>query len=92
MRPDLDELVTSSGDEPAPPPDELVTAAAGPVPVLEGTFAIYNDPSGALVIATNTSTYGQRTDVLPAKMVKLAQLAAASGGRMPGLGKLFGKG
>jgi hypothetical protein len=63
--------------EPPPP-------AASPVPMIEGTFAIYNDGAGGIMIVTDVSGQGVERRHFPAKIVKMAKKFA--GGMIPGLG------
>lgn len=52
---------------------DLLNSTAGTGrPFMAGTFAMYADPSGAVVIVTETEGTGLRRDVLPRKAVRFA--------------------
>jgi hypothetical protein len=70
---------------------ELLAAAAGTgEPFMAGTFALYADPSGAVVMVTETAATGVRRDVIPRKAVRFA-LGLMGGGKSRGmLGRLIG--
>lgn len=77
---------------PAPDPgaaaalaDVLAATAGTGRPFMAGTFALYSDPSGSVVMVTETAA-GQRNDVIPRKLVKLALGLMA--GKGPGIGML----
>jgi len=66
-------------------PDETLRSALAPdepVPLLAGTFALYEAPSGALVLVTDTPQHGVVRRHLPAAVVK-AGMVLAGGGKMP---------
>lgn len=69
---------------------ELLAESAGTGrPFMAGTFALYSDPSGAVVMVTETDGTGVRRDVIPRKAVKFA--LGLMGGRSRGmLGRLIG--
>jgi hypothetical protein len=56
---------------------------------MAGTFALYADPSGAVVMVTETAATGVRRDVIPRKAVKFALGLMAGKGRGM-LGRLIG--
>ncbi len=61
---------------------------ADPSPFLAGTFAMYADPSGDIIIVANIpdgDMEGTHRHRLPAAMVRMAGTFAASGGKLTGL-------
>jgi hypothetical protein len=70
--------------------DMLAESAGTGQPFMGGTFALYADPSGAVVMVTETAT-GTRTDVIPRKAVKFA-LGLMSGKGTGMLGRMIGLG
>lgn len=70
--------------------DMLAASAGSGKPFMGGTFALYADPSGAVVMVTETET-GTRTDVIPRKAVKFA-LGLMSGKGTGMLGRMIGLG
>lgn len=73
--------------------DMLAASAGTGRPFMAGTFALYSDPSGAVVIVTETETAGVRRDVIPRKAVKVAlDLMAGKHGMIGKLGGLLGRG
>lgn len=68
--------------------DILAASAGTGRPFMAGTFAMYSDPSGAVVMVTETEAGGLRRDVIPRKAVKFA-LGLMSGKRGM-LGRLIG--
>lgn len=69
---------------------EILASTAGTGrPFMAGTFALYSDPSGAVVMVTETDNAGVRRDVIPRKAVRFA-LGLMSGKRGGLLGRLIG--
>jgi hypothetical protein len=60
-------------------------AAALPVPVIAGTFAIYEDGRGGFVLVTDTEQHGQRRDHIPSAVVRLASGGGLIGRKFKGL-------
>jgi hypothetical protein len=66
--------------------DETVDCAmAQPVPMLAGTFAIYEDGAGGFVLVTETTEHGVQRKVIPAALVKMATGGGMLGRRFAGL-------
>lgn len=87
--PALGDLLAALGQpQPAPVAGEI---DAPPVPFLQGTFALYADPSGALVLVTDIPGRGLERNVLPAAMVRAALAVAGGGGKLASLGALFNR-
>lgn len=61
-------------------------------PFMAGTFALYSDPTGAVVMVTDTSSSGVRRDVIPRKAVKFALSMIGGGSKRSMIGKLIGRG
>jgi len=82
MEPELSE-------NPAPQPAE---EPAGPVPLLAGSFALYDDGQGGFILVTKTVQQGVNRAHIPRKLVKLG--TALSGGKEGGgfFGRLVGGG
>lgn len=78
---------------PTPTDDDLTAALAeletAPthVPMLAGTFAIYPDGSGGLVLVTDMEGSGVQRRAIPARLVKMATGGGLLGGQ---LAKIFG--
>lgn len=62
-----------------------------PAPILAGTFALYADPSGALVLVTDIPGRGVERNVLPAGMVRAGLAVAGGGGKLAAFGSMFGR-
>jgi hypothetical protein len=61
--------------------EELEEIAAGPVPAIAGTFAIYEDGHGGYVLVTETEQHGIIRKHIPGALLKLAnKLSGGFGG------------
>jgi hypothetical protein len=63
----------------------LAESAGTGRPFMAGTFALYSDPTGAVVIVTETEKSGVRRDVIPRKAVRFALSMMGGGGAKRGL-------
>lgn len=57
---------------PAVTADGSLNLSAEIEPTIAGTFALYTDSSGGLVLVTETAEYGVQRQAIPAPMLKLA--------------------
>lgn len=74
--------------------DAIGQSAASGRPFMAGTFALYGDPSGAVVLVTEDAAENVRRSVVPRKVVRVAlSLMAGERSGMAGfLAKRFGRG
>lgn len=76
--------MTTTPEQPAST-EPAAAGAAGPTPVLAGTFAIYEDGKGGYVLVTDTVQHGEDRRHIPAAMVKLATGGGLVSRRLAGL-------
>lgn len=53
--------------------EQPATAPAPKEPLMAGTFAIYEHPSGGVVLVTDIAGAGPQTKIIPAAIVKMVQ-------------------
>lgn len=88
-----DDLLPPANAEAAATMEQMLSEAAGTGrPFMAGTFALYSDPSGAVVMVTETSMAGVRRDVIPRKAVRFALSMIGGGAKRSMIGKLLGRG
>lgn len=84
MNDDTPGLLDQLAPEPAPEAAGLVLTAAGPQPLLAGTFAVYSDDRGGFVLVADTvdgeGTSTVHRKAIPAAMVKLVTGGGPLGG------------
>ena len=83
--PERDEEAAAAVPAAAPPPP----AAAPPVPAVAGTFAVYDDDRGGIMLVIGTADGQTHHRHIPAAMVKMGEKLMGGGGP---LGALFGLG
>lgn len=74
--------------------DAIRNSAESGRPFMAGTFALYGDPSGAVVLVTEDAAANVRRSVVPRKVVRLALglMAGERSGMAGFLAKRFGRG
>jgi len=75
----MSEPTPDPAPEPEPAPEPIPEPPAGPAPIVAGTFAVYADPSGGMVLVTDVAGRGIERRAVPATIVRLV-----THGDMPG--------
>ena len=85
VAPDADDEAQAAIPAAGPPPD----APPAPVPLFAGTYAIYDDGHGGIVMVLQPKEGDVLTKHIPAAMIKMAEKFGGMGGA--GIAGLFGK-